>query len=289
MALSKITFENKTALDSSPAVSEINKISDSNINEIKMVVNNGLSQVDINTVNIETLTNTLNTFMSEIYKEVYPIGAHYITSSTENPNVLFPGTTWIQITDTYIVAAGSTYKVGTTYGASSHTHTSAAHTHTIAGHTHTSAAHTHTVNGHTHTTSNHTLTVSEMPSHTHAQNSHYHAGLSYGSPDGGGNTCVVSTTYDSTGCIELGWSRSSTGVPYDNVYTKYATATNKDTGGGQGHNHGNTGSTSLTTNSTTPGSTGSTSLTTNSTTPGNTGSASNLPPSIARYVWERTA
>ena len=289
MALSKITFENKTALDSSPAVSEINKISDSNINEIKMVVNNGLSQVDINTVNIETLTNTLNTFMSEIYKKVYPIGAHYITSSTENPNVLFPGTTWVQIKDTYIVAAGSTYKVGTTYGASSHTHTSAAHTHTIAGHTHTSAAHTHTVNGHTHTTNNHTLTVSEMPSHTHEQNSHYHAGLSYGSPDGGGNTCVVSTTYNSTGCIELGWSRSSTGVPYDNVYTKYATATNKDTGGGQGHNHGNTGSTSLTTNSTTPGSTGSTSLTTNSTTPGNTGSASNLPPSIARYVWERTA
>ena len=289
MALSKITFEDKTAIDSSPAISEINKISDNNINEIKTVVNNGLSQVDINTVNIETLTNTLNTFMSEIYKKVYPIGAHYITSSTENPNVLFPGTTWIQITDTYIVAAGSTYKVGTTYGASSHTHTSAAHTHTIAGHTHTSAAHTHTVNGHTHTTSNHTLTVSEMPSHTHAQNSHYHAGLSYGSPDGGGNTCVVSTTYDSTGCIELGWSRSSTGAPYDNVYTKYATATNKDTGGGQGHNHGNTGSTSLTTNSTTPGSTGSTSLTTNSTTPGNTGSASNLPPSIARYVWERTA
>ena len=109
MALSKITFENKTALDSSPAVSEINKISDSNINEIKMVVNNGLSQVDINTVNIETLTNTLNTFMSEIYKKVYPIGAHYITSSTENPNVLFPGTTWVQIKDTYIVAAGSTY------------------------------------------------------------------------------------------------------------------------------------------------------------------------------------
>lgn len=289
MALSKITFENKTALDSSPAVSEINKISDSNINEIKMVVNNGLSQVDINTVNIETLTNTLNTFMSEIYKKVYPIGAHYITSSTENPNVLFPGTTWVQIKDTYIVAAGSTYKVGTTYGASSHTHTSAAHTHTIAGHTHTSAAHTHTVNEHTHTTSNHTLTVTEIPSHTHSQNSHYHAGLSYGSPDGGGNTCVVSTTYDSTGCIELGWSRSSTGAPYDNVYTKYATATNNNTGGGQGHNHGNTGSTSLTTNSTTPGATGSTSLTTNSTTPGNTGSASNLPPSIARYVWERTA
>ena len=289
MALSKITFEDKTAIDSSPAISEINKISDNNINEIKMVVNNGLSQVDTNTVNIETLTNTLNTFMSEIYKKVYPIGAHYITSSTENPNVLFPGTTWVQIKDTYIVAAGSTYKVGTTYGASSHTHTSAAHTHTIAGHTHTSAAHTHTVNEHSHTTNNHILTVSEMPSHTHAQNSHYHAGLSYGSPDGGGNTCVVSTTYNGTGCIELGWSRSSTGVPYDNVYTKYATATNKDTGGGQGHNHGNTGSTSLTTNSTTPGSTGSTSLTTNSTTPGNTGSASNLPPSIARYVWERTA
>lgn len=76
------------------------------------------------------------------------------------------------------------------------------------------------------------------------------------------------------------------------------------TGGGGAHNHGNTGSTSLTTNSTTPGATGSTSLTTNSTTPGatgstslttnsttpgNTGSSSNIPPSVAMYCWKRTA
>ena len=88
------------------------------------------------------------------------------------------------------------------------------------------------------TTGNHTITVDEMPSHTHSQNQHSHAGLSYGNPDGGGNTIVVSTNYNSTGCIELSWKRSSHGAPYNNVYTKYATATNNNTGGGTAHNHG---------------------------------------------------
>ena len=278
MALNKITFQNKIALESSPAIDAMNKISDEDINEIKTVVNNGLSQVDTNTANIETLTNTLNTFISEIYKKVYPIGAHYITSSTENPNVLFPGTTWVQIKDTYIIAAGSTYKVGTTYGASSHTHTGAVHTHTVNGHTHTSAAHTHTINGHTHTsaahthtTGNHTLTIAEMPKHSHIEH-------------------LQSIGWSSSG-NNNDWSQP----PY-HALDSDAMSTS-ETGGGGAHNHGNTGSTtpgatgstSLTTNSTTPGATGSTSLTTNSASSANTGSASSLPPSRVRYVWERTA
>lgn len=220
---------------------------------MKIKVNDEISQ---NIADIELGSISL----ANIIDLIRPVGSLYWSDKNTNPSTIYPGTTWIQITDTWIVAAGSTYTAGSSYGAASHTHTSAAHTHTVAGHTHT--------------TGNHTLTVAEMPSHTHSQNAHYHAGLSYGSPDGGGNTCVVSTTYNGTGCIELGWSRSSTGQPYDNVYTKYSTATNNNTGGGQAHNHGNTGSTSLTTNSTTPG---------------NTGSSSNIPPSVAMYCWKRTA
>lgn len=145
----------------------------------------------------------------------YPVGAIYMSVSNHNPATIFGGK-WEQIKDVFLLGCGSTYSNGQTGGEAKHK-----------------------------------LTTNEMPSHTHTQNSHYHAGLSYGSPDGGGNTCVVSTTYSSSGCIELGWSRSSTGAPYDNVYTKYATATNKNTGGGVAHN--------------------------------------NMPPYLAVYIWKRTA
>lgn len=279
MALNKITFKNKIALESSPAIDAMNKISDEDINEIKTVVNSGLNQVDTNTANIETLTNTLNTFMSEIYKKVYPIGAHYITSSTENPNVLFPGTTWVQIKDTYIVAAGSTYKVGTTYGASSHTHTSAAHTHTIGSHSHTvndKAAYTsggpsnNTSGGPSTNTSGSTaITIDQMPKHTHT-----------------------------TGLKSLGWySSGSNGDWNQPPYIGHSSESmsSGETGGGAGHTHtlsSHTHSLQSHTHSIgahNHGATSGVSLTTASTTPGNTGSASSIPPSIARYVWERTA
>ena len=83
----------------------------------------------------------------------------------------------------------------------------------------------------------HTLTTSQMPSHTHTQNSHAHHGLRYNNSSSSGDTCVVSTTYGGSGCIELGWSRSSSGYPYDNVSTRYTTATNNNTGGGGSHSH----------------------------------------------------
>ena len=64
------------------------------------------------------------------------------------------------------------------------------------------------------------------------------------------------------------WGYGYSNTPSGNqVYAIYA-------GGGGAHNHGNTGSTSLTTNSTTPG---------------NTGSSSNMPPYIQVSMWRRTA
>lgn len=141
--------------------------------EIK--VNNELTQ------KVEDIQLNNNISLANIIDLIRPIGSLYWSENNTNPSTIYPGTTWVQITDTFIVAAGSTYEAGSSYGAASHTHTSAAHTHTVNGHTHTSAAHTHTINGHTHTsaahthtvnghthsTGNHTLTVAEMPSHTH--------------------------------------------------------------------------------------------------------------------------
>ena len=139
--------------------------------------------------------------LSSLWDQIYPVGSIYTSINATNPSTLFGGV-WEQI------ASGRTLVGVDTSQTEFNTVKKIGGSKTVA------------------------LTVSQMPSHTHTQNAHYHAGLSYGSPDGGANTCVVSTDYNSTGCIELGWSRSETGVPYDNVYTKYATATNNNTGGG---------------------------------------------------------
>ena len=101
-------------------------------------------------------------------------------------------------------------------------------------HTHTSAAHTHTIAGHTHSTGNHTLTIAEMPSHDHNIDVRFY---------GGANSAY-----------SLQWGNGEWQGPYGNAL---GAADITSTGGNGAHNHGNTGSTSLTSNSTTPSDTGS--------------------------------
>lgn len=144
------------------------------------------------------------------------------------------GGTWTQIKDKVLMSAGDTYTGGSTGGSATHTHTSAAHTHSIAGHTHSTA--------------NHTLTVNEIPSHKHTIFCGYSDGAN--GPD--------AFRYQNWAASDQGWQDRLIGA----------------SGGGGAHNHGNTGSTSLTTNSTTPGA---------------TGSSSNLPPYLSVYMWKRTA
>lgn len=40
MAVTKIQYQNKVAIEDDPSVAEINKVTDTNMNEIKSVVNN---------------------------------------------------------------------------------------------------------------------------------------------------------------------------------------------------------------------------------------------------------
>lgn len=195
---------------------------------MKIKINNEVSQ---NVQDIELGSISL----ANIIDLIRPIGSLYWSANNVDPSTIYPGTTWQAITDTWVVAAGSTYKAGTAYGAATHTHTS--------------AAHTHTVTGHTHTTGNHTLTIAEMPNHTHAIKRPVWYNVEGATSDGAIYGTFASTTHlvTNTGSI-------------------------LHTGGSGAHNHGNTGSTTLTTNSTTPG---------------NTGSASNVPPSVAKYCWQR--
>lgn len=171
------------------------------------------------------------TNIQQIFNLIYPVGSYYMSSSATNPGTLFGGT-WEQIKDRMIMAAGSSYAVGTTGGATSHTHTSAAHTHTSAAHTHTTAGHT--------------LTVSEMPSHTH---SHPNNGHTFSWGDRNSTLWLNSGQMTAQGATNNGLSS----YQGPNNLTNY-------TGGGASHSHGNTGSTTPgNTGSTTPGNTGSSS------------------------------
>ena len=53
---------------------------------------------------------------------VYPVGSIYMSTNSTNPGTLFGVGTWEQISDTFLLAAGSTYAAGTTGGSASHNH-----------------------------------------------------------------------------------------------------------------------------------------------------------------------
>lgn len=51
---------------------------------------------------------------------IYPVGSIYLSINAANPSTLFGGT-WVQIQDTFLLAAGSTYAAGSTGGEATHT------------------------------------------------------------------------------------------------------------------------------------------------------------------------
>ena len=147
-------------------------------------------------VNGELRKNNANIFLS-----IYPVGSIYISTSSTNPGTLFGGT-WSQITDRFLLAAGSSYTAGNTGGAK-------------------------TANiSHTHTTGDCTLTVNQIPSHTHNQKTI--------GEDGNINPWVANKSGSSAGVYtrqQVAWY--SSGKQQVPTY---------GTGGGAAHNHGSTGS-----------------------------------------------
>ena len=80
-----------------------------------------------------------------VVRQIFPVGAIYISASPTNPSEFFGGT-WEQITGRFLLSADTSHAAGTTGGAASHTLTQAelpAHAHSLANHTHTVPAHTH--------------------------------------------------------------------------------------------------------------------------------------------------
>lgn len=76
-------------------------------------VENGISK---NSADISAVQQAVNL----IWNKIYPVGAVYISVNSTSPATLFGGT-WVQIKDTFLLAAGDTYAAGDTGGEAEHT------------------------------------------------------------------------------------------------------------------------------------------------------------------------
>lgn len=117
----------------------IHEISD--VNGLQRKIDELTHPTDIETsedviIKINQLSLTINDLTNTINSLIPSIGEIYITTSDENPSVKFGGT-WEQIKDTFLLASGDVYSVGSTGGEATHT-----------------------------------LTIEEMPSHTHDYKRH---------------------------------------------------------------------------------------------------------------------
>lgn len=68
MAIQKIEYQNKVSIQDDPSVAEINKVTDSNMNEIKSVVNNNADETALK----EVLANKVTTISSSSTDTQYP-------------------------------------------------------------------------------------------------------------------------------------------------------------------------------------------------------------------------
>lgn len=194
---------------------------------------------------------------------MYPVGSIYINVNNTNPSTFFGGT-WVQIEDSFLLSAGSTYVGGDVGGSAStsitvsgtigsHTLTTdeiPSHNHGLNSHTHSLNSHTHSLNGHTHS----------IPNHTHT--------YWFGAAVAAGNVArAVSGQTGAYGtCETSGWS-GTTGGNSGNTggasgNTGGASGNTANRGGGGGHNHTFTG---------------------------DSATINTLPPYLVVYVWQRTA
>ena len=153
---------------------------------------------------------------TNILELVYPVGSIYMSVNSTDPGTLFGGT-WTRLTDTFLLAAGSTY------AADNGTHTTATGgAATVQLNADNLPSHHHSYTAPPSATDSHTLAVAEIPAHYHQMR------YNPGSTSGAGY---------SWGGSKYTWSsatESSSGM--------------KGAGGGKGHTHSITGSSSSTGN-----------------------------------------
>lgn len=270
--------------------------------EINAVLDSRAVTPDINAAG--QLLSVLNKIKAEAVLAAHPVGSLYWTSKNENPAVTFGGGTWKQITDRFVLAAGSTYKAEATGGAATVTLTTAnmpshSHTFTPSG-TIKMSAHSHGLNGHTHsftpsgTVASHSHNFSWSGSHTHYANGEVITNC--GGPDGGEDYFITGRdkyhylTNSRSRVSSYGWQNNSE-TAGNQIVTNSEIKINKNTDSDSPDFKGTEGTTttasSTVQNTTTSGSfSGSTGTTDKS---GSGTAFSVLPPYVVKYLWERTA
>ena len=102
-------------------------------------INEKLGKID----SVETEIGKVQTFMSELFSLIYPVGSIYMSTNTENPSIYFGGT-WVAWGSGRVPVGVNTNdsnfsSVEKTGGESSHALTTtevASHTHTVGAHDH---------------------------------------------------------------------------------------------------------------------------------------------------------
>lgn len=110
------------------------------------IIDIGEQDVNVNGTIKQNGSDLAAAISASVAKAIYPVGSIYISANSTNPGTLFAGTTWTQIKDRFLLAAGDTYANGATGGEATHTLTTnemPSHTHTISS----SGAHKHTFEG----------------------------------------------------------------------------------------------------------------------------------------------
>ena len=248
----------------------------------KIVVLNGTNVKAGTNINISN-DYEISVDMQKIFAQVYPVGSLYWSSKSTNPSSLFGGT-WKQITNKFVLAAGSTYKAEATGGNATVTLTTSnmpthSHTFTPSG-TITMNAHSHGLNNHTHSFTPSGTVSSQFT----GKNYSFYAASSnvYNDNSGvvpGENTSITHNTsrqvvsYTNHGMLnsqKLSWTAAGTISSSFKGIESF------------------TDSASSTVNNTTV--TGSFSGTSGTTDTSGSGTAfSILPPYVVKYCWERTA
>ena len=167
----------------------------------------------------------------QLYSDLYPIGSIYMSVNLVNPATIYGGV-WQQIKDTFLLAGGDTYAIGTEGGDFTSTVQLSGN---IDGHALTAdeiPSHSHSYEAPPNYTGDTALTQLQIPNH-----SHY---ITYEELVTG--YFKTSTTGDTvTGVVtSLSMTKTSTtvgeGQPHNHSLTTY-TDTTANTGNGQAHTH----------------------------------------------------
>lgn len=250
------------------------------------------------TATFKALEDKVTQLNSDLINKIYPVGSIYMSVNSVSPSS-FIGGTWVQIKDTFLLSAGSTYAAGSSGGAASVALTAAqmpAHNHNFTG---TAAAHSHTFTGtavvsggnsasHTHsvtakgsvasTFSGSAVNTNEKGNHTHSLKC---AQLALDPTNNHGITYLLSSASANYNAMASAGAHTHSVTAKGSVASTFSgTAVNT---GGNSVSH---------THSVTAKGTNSNASIVPSGTIGSTGSGaahSNMPPYLTVYMWKRTA